>query len=96
MRSFLTGRRERVQVESEYLNKTNVTSGTSQGGILGPVLLTIFINVLPEVIEVNFKEFADYTKIYEDSKKLWNHTLKVSHYKNLEHRQKSYKASTQM
>ena len=68
VRSFLTGRKQRVRVGKEYSNMTDVTSGIPQGSILGPVLFTIFINDLPDAIKVNCKVFADDTKIYDSTK----------------------------
>ena len=41
-----------------------VTGGIPQGSVLGPVLFLVFINDLPDVIEVLIKLFADDAKIY--------------------------------
>ena len=64
---FLTDRRQRVRVGSTFSSDKPVLSGIPQGSILGPVLFTIFINDLPEVISNTCKIFADDTKIYGDS-----------------------------
>ena len=69
VRSFLSGRKQRVRIGDKYSSMTNVTSGILQGSILGPVLFTIFINDLPNAINVHCKVSADDTKIYESSKK---------------------------
>ena len=68
-KNFLNGRKQRVRVGNEYSSETDVTSGIPQGSILGPVLFTIFINDLPDAINVHCKVFADDTKIYEDANK---------------------------
>ena len=62
--SFLSNRTQRVRVNNSYSNSTPVHSGIPQGSVLGPVLFTIYINDLPDVVENICKIFADDTKLY--------------------------------
>ena len=41
-----------------------MTSGISQGSVLGSILFTIYINDLPDVVYNMTKLFADDTKLY--------------------------------
>ena len=69
IRSFLSDRTQRVRVGTSYSEQAEVTSGIPQGSILGPVLFTIFINDLPDVVNSQCKIFADDTKVYNTSDK---------------------------
>ena len=62
--SFLFERKQWVKVGSERSKEARVLSGIPQGSILGPILFTIYINDLPELLESTVKIFADDTKIY--------------------------------
>ncbi len=79
---FLSGRRQRVRVNDSYSEYANVNSGIPQGSILGPVLLIIFINDLPDVVKSLCEIFADDTKIYESNK--MHQTLQEDLHKLLE------------
>ena len=51
----------------DFSEKKDVLSGIPQGSILGPILFTIFINDLPEIVQSTCKVFADDTKVYNTS-----------------------------
>ena len=68
IRNFLQDRKQYVRVGDACSGSANVLSGIPQGSILGPILLTIFINDLPHNIESFCKIFADDTKIYNTPK----------------------------
>ena len=61
--SFLKDRRQRFVMGDSVSNWAPVSSGVPQGSVLGPILIPIFINDLPEQIKSPCKMFADHTKI---------------------------------
>ena len=62
--SFLTGRKQRVNVNGGLSSWSDVNSGIPQGSVLGPILFIIFINDLPDVVSSFVKIFADDTKVF--------------------------------
>ena len=68
IKDFLSNRIQRVVVNGAESDWQEVTSGILQGSVLGPVLFLIFINDLPDVLEVCVKLFADDTKLYKTIK----------------------------
>ena len=64
IKEFLSAREQRVIVNGSQSSWKDVTSGIPQGSVLGPVLFLVFINDLPDVIEMLIKLFADDAKIY--------------------------------
>ena len=62
---YLEGRRQKVTLEGESSDWSDVTRGVPQGSILGPLLFIIFMNDLPDCTDhctVNL--YADDTTIY--------------------------------
>ena len=66
IRSFLTGRSQRVVVNGADSSWSQVTSGISQGSVLGPLLFLLFINYMPAGIMSSIKIFAGDTKAFKD------------------------------
>ena len=69
-RDYLSGRTQRVVVESSRSSWAPVISGVPHGSILGPILFAVFINDLPEAVSgargSSEAMYADYTKLYRN------------------------------
>ena len=61
---FLSERKQRVVFNGKSSSWKNVTSGVPQGSVLGPVLLIIYVNDVPDSLESFCKIFAEDTKVY--------------------------------
>ena len=64
IKSFLQGRKMRVQVRGSHSDWVEVLSGVPQGSVLGPLLFLIFVNDIPAWIKSNVRMFADDTKVW--------------------------------
>ena len=64
IRSFISGRKQRVRVEDSLSAWRPVTSGIPQGSVLGPTLFLCFINDLPTVVTGIVALFADDSRLY--------------------------------
>ena len=62
--NFLSERKQKVVLNGSNSKWTDATSGIPQGSVLGPILFTIYINDLPDVVQNVAKLFADDTKLY--------------------------------
>ena len=63
IKEFLKNRTQRVAVNGCFSSYERVTSGIPQGSVLGPILFVIYINNLPDVIQVMMRMYADDSKI---------------------------------
>ena len=63
IKDFLKNRTQRVAVNGCFSSYERVTSGIPQGSVLGPILFVIYINDLPDVIQVMMRMNADDSKI---------------------------------
>ena len=62
--SYLDNRKQRVVVNGKCSEWCPVTSGTPEGGLLSPLLFTMFINDLPDEISSRVLMFADDAKLF--------------------------------
>ena len=66
IREFLIDTKQNLSVNNHSSNLVLVTSGITQGSVLGPILFLIYVslNDLPEVVSSTAALFADDTKLY--------------------------------
>ena len=63
--SYLTGRSQRVKTQDGFSQWKNLANGVPQGSILGPLLFTILLNDIKEVLgNCKFHLYADDSQIY--------------------------------
>ena len=67
--SYITNRKQYVQVTDKQSSQLPVHFGVPQGSILGPVLFNIYVAKLSSCIESNSIQYADDTNIYKSCTK---------------------------
>ncbi len=61
--AYPSGRVSRVHVGGEYSGAIPMHSGVLQGSVIGPLLILLFVNDLPDVLETLTLLFADDVKM---------------------------------
>ena len=63
IQEFLTERKQRVVINGSESEWSDVTSGIPLGSVIEPTLFLVYINDMPDVIDVLIKLFADDAKV---------------------------------
>ena len=58
-RSYLSGRKQVVDVSGTMSSECNITCGVPQGSILGPLLFLIYVNDMPAAVKCKLMLYAD-------------------------------------
>lgn len=66
-RHYLIGRRQCIRTDNTLSNFCDVTAGVPQGGVLSPLLFSIFINFLTPFLTCQFHLYADDLQIYSQA-----------------------------
>ncbi|XP_062531624.1 probable RNA-directed DNA polymerase from transposon BS isoform X1 [Bombyx mori] len=66
-RSYLSGRRQRIHCENAYSSWCETHVGVPQGGVLSPLLFSIFINSISLQLTSSYHLYADDLQIYTQS-----------------------------
>ena len=66
IREFLIDRSQRARAGRHYSEEVRVTSGVSQGSVLGPLLFLAYVNDISRDIESKIRLFADECIIYRN------------------------------
>ena len=63
-RSYLSNRKQYLEINGHKSSQQSITCGVPQGSILGPILFIIYINDLHKATTLNLLSFADDTTVY--------------------------------
>ena len=64
LKGFLSGHYQRVILNGSSSSWCAVTSGVPQRSVLGPLLFTLYINDIPNIVHTDLSFFADDSKVY--------------------------------
>ena len=90
IQSFLIGRTQTVVLDGESSEEVKVTSGVTQGSVLGPLLFLLYINDLPENIQSQVRLFADDTAVYLTVTNMQDSQVLQSDLESLQHWERTW------
>ena len=64
LKSYLSDRKQRVQINGTFSNSQTINAGCPQGSVLGPLLALMYLNGLAERTKNDILLFADDTSLY--------------------------------
>ena len=76
-RSYLTDRCQCVKLNNMISDTLPITYGVPQGSILGPILFTIYINDIANIVNCGIVLYADDTVIFHHDKNILQNNLKL-------------------
>ena len=90
IQSFLIGRTQTVVLDGESSEEVKVTSGVSQGSVLGPLLFLLYLNDLPEIIQSQVMLSADDTAVYLTVTNMQDSQVLQSNLESLQHWERTW------
>ena len=76
---FLKNRQQRIVLNGQFSSWTRVNSGISQGLILGPLLVLLCINNLPNGLQHNPKLFSEDGSLFSTLHDITTSTVSLNH-----------------
>ena len=70
LRSYLSDRKQFVDIDGNSSNNGNMQCGVPQGSILGPLLYLLYVNDISKLCRGNILSFADDTTLYMSNSNL--------------------------
>ncbi|KAA5587551.1 hypothetical protein F3H15_36870, partial [Pseudomonas aeruginosa] len=66
--SYLRGRSQSVRYEESFSEWCDLTAGVPQGGVLSPLLFSVFINTISQSLSSHFHLYADDLQLYRHTR----------------------------
>ena len=76
LESYLTNRQQCVKVDDVISDLLPISYGVPQGSILGPILFSLYINEIVNIVDCGIVLYADDTVIYHDDSKILQKNLR--------------------